>query len=164
MSAALASEVCSWAPWPFDDLCNDVVSLVYGWVSEAINKLTSFSIPIATFSLPGQLANVVTPPNLATQTGSVLTLNVGSRASDRNVSQTQTNETYEISSAGAGSVKITAFGTNQTFSGVTRRSRKDGQLLAAEHDELILDPGGVWSCRPASAARATRPSSATARA
>ncbi|MDE3024064.1 MAG: calcium-binding protein, partial [Acidobacteriota bacterium] len=137
---SVTQEVCSWLPWPLDDACSDVTSLVYGWVSEAVNDVfKSFSIPIATFSLPGSLANVVAPPNLATQSGSVLTLNVGSRASNRNVSPTQTNETYEISSAGAGSVKITAFGTNQTFSGVSSITGNFG----GGTDELILDPGMV---------------------
>ena len=135
----VASQVCSWLPWPLDDACSWVETQVYGWVQEQIQKIGSFSIPIATFSLPGGLTNVVAPPNLATQTGGVLTLNVGSRAVDRNVSQSSTNEDYEISSAGSGAVKITAFGTNQTFTGVTSITGNFGSGI----DALILDPGMV---------------------
>ena len=149
---SVASTVCSWAPWPFDDLCNDVVSLVYGWVSEAIdNVFKSFSIPIATFSLPGTVANVVTPPNLASQSGGVLTLNVGSRASSRNVSQTSTDESYEISSAGGSSVKITAFGVNQIFSGVSSITGNFG----GGRDVLILDPGMILPVSVGGAGNAT---------
>ncbi|HEY2543152.1 MAG TPA: hypothetical protein VGH92_08870, partial [Gaiellaceae bacterium] len=149
---SVASTVCSWAPWPFDDLCNDVVSLVYGWVNTLIKDVSkSFSIPIATFSLPGSLANVVTPPTLATLSGGVLTLNVGSRGSLRNVSPTVTDETYEISSTGPGAVKVTAFGTNQTFSGVSSITGDFG----AGHDALILDAGMVLPVTVRGAGNAT---------
>src|SRR5262249_1122912 len=59
------------------------------------------------------------PPALATVIGGVLTLNVGSRANQRGISNDVIDESYKLTDLGSGQVKVEAFGLTQTYSGVS---------------------------------------------
>ncbi len=86
-----------------------------------VEKNLSATITLFSITLPGSLETTSPPPppNLATQSGSQLTLNVGDRADQRNVESITTAESYYVIRSTDGSVIIQAFGETETFTGVT---------------------------------------------
>ena len=110
--------------------------------TEWVEKLFSFDIHLATIQLPGSLVNSAPPPpNLASVSGGVLTLNVGSRAALRNVLPTNQDESYTIShaggSAGNETIVVTAFGVSETYTGVSFVSADFGD----GNDTFVVSPG-----------------------
>ena len=114
---------CEIASW-FGSDCKDRYVDAKVTTTEEVEEDKGFTIDVATFTLPATLGpSTPPPPNLATQTGTTLTLNVGTRASFRNVSPTTTAEVYEIAhvsgSALGETIRVSAFGKQEIFSGVT---------------------------------------------
>jgi len=84
-------------------------------------------------------SNDTTPPVLATQSGSVLTLNMGPLASQRaHGDKTDGDEDFRIKAGTTpGSVIVEAFGYDQEFSGVTSIVADGG----AGNDTITIEPG-----------------------
>ena len=76
-------------------------------------------------------------PKPATQDGGVVYLNIGSRADLRNVQEDVTDEPIEVRQLAPGKVRVTAFGFEEVFTGVT--------LIVADggkgDDEIVMLPG-----------------------
>ncbi len=114
--------------------------------TEWVEKLFSFTIHLATIQLPGSLVNSAPPPpNLASLSGGLLTLNVGSRAGLRNVLPTNQDESYSIAhvsgTAGSETLIVTAFGVSETYTGVSLISGDFGD----GNDTLVVSPGVLVS-------------------
>jgi Ca2+-binding RTX toxin-like protein len=114
--------------------------------TEWVEKLFSFTIHLATIQLPGSLVNSAPPPpNLASLSGGLLTLNVGSRAGLRNVLPTNHDESYSIAhvsgTAGSETLIVTAFGVSETYTGVSLISGDFGD----GNDTLVVSPGVLVS-------------------
>ncbi len=76
-------------------------------------------------------------PKPATQDGGVVYLNIGSRATERNVQEDVTDESIEVRQLGPGKVRVTAFGFEEVFTGVELIVADGGE----DDDEILMLPG-----------------------
>ena len=76
-------------------------------------------------------------PKPATQDGSVVYLNIGSRADLRNVQEDVEDEPIEVRQLAPGKIRVTAFGFEEVFTGVTLVVADGGR----GDDEILMLPG-----------------------
>ena len=76
-------------------------------------------------------------PKPATQDGGVVYLNIGSHANLRNVQEDVTDEPIEVRQLAPGKVRVTAFGFEEVFTGVTLVVADGGK----GDDEIVMLPG-----------------------
>ncbi|WP_217312837.1 DUF4347 domain-containing protein [Richelia sinica] len=91
---------------------------------------------IATIAIPGSIFPQL-PPQLASVNDGVLSLNVGDKASNRNVGRAITAEDYRLTDYGGGAVLVEAFGRAEVYQGVTRVEADFGD----DDDSLTLTAG-----------------------
>ena len=117
--------------------------------TEEVERLTSFTLDVATFTLPAFPFASATPPapNLATVlSGGVLRLNVGDAAEGgsaaaRNVDPGNITEQYDLVHIGGSAlgetIRVTAFGKTETFQNVTSIRA----FFGSGNDTLLVNTG-----------------------